>query len=393
MLRYLTAGESHGRGLVGIIEGLPAGLSLSREDIDAELRRRQRGYGRGGRMKIEADRAEILSGVRWGQTIGSPICLFIENRDWPNWEKAMSAEEADAGSLGAVTRPRPGHADLPGALKYARKDIRDILERSSARETAMRVALGAVVKKFLREFGIGIGSFVTSIGDEGMELDTKRAFSSEDALLKLSVKAEASEARCPDRKATEKIKSVIDDAAKKGNTLGGRFTVFAAGVPPGLGSHTHWDRRLDGVFAQALMSIQAIKAVEIGEGAALAAMPGSAAMDEIYYAKDKGFFRKTNSMGGIEGGMTNGMPVVASAVMKPIPTLRKPLHSVDIRSKRPFEAAYERSDVCAVPAASVVAEAMTALALAGAFLEKMGGDSMEETKKNFDSYLRHLSRF
>ena len=395
MLRFYTAGESHGRGLLGMIEGIPSGLALTEADIEKELKRRQKGHGRGGRMKIESDRAQIMSGVRWGVTTGAPIGLFMENRDWANWEQAMSADPALSGSAPAVTRPRPGHADLSGALKYDQKDIRNILERSSARETAMRVALGAVAKKFLAEFGVRAGSFVSRIGAAEMET-AKDIFSSglgAAALKGLAKRAESSDVRCPDGNASEKMKELIDSAAKAGDTLGGRFTVFVLGLPPGLGSHIQWDRRLDGRLAQALMSIQAIKAVEIGDGAALAAMPGSAALDEIFYTRRRGFFRKTNHMGGLEGGMTNGGPLVAHATMKPIPTLKKPLRSADILTKKPFRAAYERSDVCAVPAAAVIAEAMAALVCAGAVLEKMGGDSIGETRRNYDAYIQYLTRF
>ncbi|MDA8089412.1 MAG: chorismate synthase [Nitrospiraceae bacterium] len=391
MLRFYTAGESHGKGLIGMIEGIPSGLALSSEDIDFQLKTRQKGHGRGGRMKIESDRAEIISGVRWGVTTGAPISLFIENRDWANWNEAMSADAKFIGSAQPVTRPRPGHADLAGAQKFAQKDIRNILERSSARETAMRVALGAVARKFLDAFDIKIGSFVFQIGSAVMKSAADPA--SEKGLLNLSKKAGASDVRCPDEAAGNEMKSLIDEAALAGDTLGGKFTVFAIGAPPGLGSHTQWDRRLDGIMAQAMMSIQAIKCVEVGGGAGLAETPGSIIMDEIFYNAKRGFYRKTNNMGGFEGGMTNGMPLVVHATMKPIPTLKKPLRSVDMATKKPFKAAYERSDVCAVPAASVVAEAMTALVVSEALLEKMGGDSLDETRRNYDAYIRQIAQF
>ncbi len=393
MFRFYTAGESHGKGLVGLLEGMPSGLALSSsEDIDPELKRRQRGHGRGGRMKIESDHADIISGVRWGLTTGAPISLFIENRDWANWSQAMSAQKEFAGTAEPVTRPRPGHADLPGSLKYAHHDIRNILERSSARETAMRVALGAIAKKFLASFDIRVGSFVSMIGGAAMQTPVNTA--SGTSLLKLSKKAEASDVRCPEDEAASGMKAAIDEAGRAGDTLGGRFTVFVTGAPSGLGSHTQWDRRLDGFLAQAMMSIQAIKAVEIGAGASVAETPGSELMDEIFYRSDKRFFfRKSNNMGGIEGGMTNGMPIVVHAAMKPIPTLKKPLRSVDMSTKKPFKAAYERSDVCAVPAASVVAEAMAALVVSGALLEKMGGDSLDETRRNYESYVRQIAKF
>jgi chorismate synthase len=401
--RFLTAGESHGRALVGIIEGIPSGLPLSAEDIDKDLRRRQTGHGRGGRMKIEADHAEILSGVRWGRTIGSPLTLQIENRDWANWKEGMSSEEDRKDSIEPVTKPRPGHADLAGALKYGEHDIRNILERSSARETAMRVALGAVSKKFLLEFDIKIGSYVTAIGTAGHSPDGRGPDSRD--LLALFEKAEASPVRCPDEKISKEMVELIDRASKDGDSLGGVFEVFALGVPPGLGSHIQWDRRLDGRLSQAMMSIQAIKGVEVGMGFEAAERFGSEVMDEIRSTGRSGgnshsdkrvlspFTRSSNNAGGIEGGMTNGMPVLLRAAMKPIPTLKKPLRSVDIITKEQVEAAYERSDVCAVPAAAVIGEAMAALVIAGALVEKFGGDSLSETKRNYNSYLESLSGF
>jgi chorismate synthase len=391
-IRFLTAGESHGKALTGIIEGLPAGLGLSTEDIDPELKRRQGGYGRGGRMKIESDRAEILSGVRWGRTLGSPLTLQITNRDFANWEKGMSAEAADESSIDPVTRPRPGHADLSGALKYGHNDVRNILERSSARETAMRVALGAVCKRLLSEFGVWVGSFVNRIGFVPFKPEDLSAKN----LAALHERAEASEVRCPDKEATENMKKGIDLAKEEGNSLGGIFTVFALGVPPGLGSHVHWDRRLDGKLAQALMSIQAIKGVEVGLGFEAARRFGSDAMDEIVPQEDdeslSPYGRSTNNAGGIEGGISNGMPVVLRVAMKPIPTLKTPLRSMDIETGEAIEAAYERSDVCAVPAASVIGEAMAALVLADAFLEKFGGDGIGETGRNFDSFVKSLRK-
>jgi chorismate synthase len=404
-LRYLTAGESHGKALLGFIEGIPAGLPISSADIDRDLKRRQGGYGRGGRMKIESDHAEILSGVRWGKTTGSPLSLLIENKDFPNWREGMSAEGIHEGSIPPVVKPRPGHADLAGAMKYNQYDLRNILERSSARETAMRVALGGVAKKFLSEFDVRIGSFVVRIGDrhsatESHDIDEKK-------LLELFKKAENSPVRCPDEKMSGKMVRLIDQAAKEGNSLGGVFEVFAAGVPVGLGSHVQWDRKLDGRLAQALMCIQAIKGVEVGFGFGMGGRFGSEVMDEICYenkgtmqrAKDKKiryknpFYRETNYAGGMEGGMTNGMPVILRAAMKPIPTLRKPLRSVHIITKKSVEAAYERSDICAVPAAAVIGEAMVALTLASAFLEKFGGDSMDEVKSSYQSYMKNIRDF
>ena len=399
-LRFLTAGESHGRGLTGIIEGVPSGFPVNSEDIDRDLRRRQGGHGRGGRMKIETDHAELLSGVRWGKTIGSPISLLIENKDWKNWEGGMSADAAFSGSLKPVTRPRPGHADLAGALKYDHRDMRNILERSSARETAMRVGLGAIAKRVLSEFGIGVGSYVIQIGM--VRSPEFKVQGSEKDVLKAFGKAEKSSVRCPDEGASKRMVRLIDKAVKEGNSLGGVFDVFITGLPPGLGSHVQWDRKLDGRLAQAMMSIQAMKGVEIGGGFEMCGKSGSEVMDEIFYKSRQetrgqkiktGFFRKTNNAGGLEGGMTNGMPVIIRVGMKPIPTLRKPLMSVDINTKKPFSAAYERSDVCAVPAAAVVGEAMAALIIADAFLEKFGGDSRDEVARNYRSYLAYLSTF
>ena len=400
-VRYMTAGESHGKALVGVLEGIPAGLPLCPEDIDKDLKRRQGGYGRGGRMKIESDHAEILSGVRWGKTIGSPVTLLIHNKDYANWVDGMSPEAETEGSIPAVQRPRPGHADLAGILKYGHADIRNILERSSARETAMRVALGAIAKTFLASFHVAVGSYVTRIGNIRLKHD--ETGSDPKCLLLLASAAEQSPVRCPDESASKKMVRLIDKAIKSGNSLGGIFVVFATGVPVGIGSHIQWDRRLDGRLAQALMSIQAIKGVEAGPGFDMSGKFGSEVMDEIFYKKaggnnrmqrcPSGFYRKTNYSGGIEGGMTNGMPIVMHAAMKPIPTQRKPLSSVDISTKKPVKAAYERSDTCAVPAAGIIAEAMVALTLADAFVEKFGGDSMDEMKSNYQSFLHSLSRF
>ncbi|MCE5195025.1 MAG: chorismate synthase [Nitrospiraceae bacterium] len=390
-IRFLTAGESHGQALAGIIEGIPAGLSISAIDIDTDLRRRQLGYGRGNRMKIESDRVKILSGVRFGRTIGSPITILIQNKDWPNWQDTMSSEITSVSQkTKKLTRPRPGHADLSGALKFDTHDIRDILERSSARETAMRTALGAIAKKFLSEFDVNIGSYVTQIG--GIKIKETKIAASERELSETFKKAEKSELRCADKKISKEMIKLIDKAEKEGNTLGGIFEVFVTNLPPGIGNHTQWDKKLDGRLAQALMSVQAVKGVEIGKGFMMSSEMGSEVMDEIFYSKKK-FYRKTNNAGGIEGGMTNGMSLIIRAAMKPIPTLRKPLSSVDIITKKTFKAAYERSDVCAVPAAGVVSEAMTALVIADAFLEKFGGDSLSEVKRNYNSYLKQLSNF
>jgi chorismate synthase len=412
-LRYITAGESHGRALIGILEGIPAGLDLSSDSIDKDLKRRQGGYGRGGRMRIESDHATILSGVRWGKTIGSPIALMIENKDYKNWNEGMSPDADAEGSIPAVTRPRPGHADLAGALKYNQQDIRNILERSSARETAMRVALGAVTKCFLAEFGISVGSFVIQIGSQRTVV--KSHDMKEKELLKTFSQAEKSAVRCPDETVSRKMVRLIDKAKKEGNSLGGIFEIFVTGIPIGLGSHIQWDRRLDGRLAQAVMGIQAMKGVEMGLGFDIGKKFGSEVMDQILYqaksierrakglntklgaahpgSSEAGFSRETNFAGGIEGGITNGMPIILRAVMKPIPTQRKPLRSVDLITKKSVEAAYERSDICAVPAAGVIGEAMVALTIAEAFMEKFGGDSMGETRRSYNSYREYLRKF
>jgi len=394
-ITFLTSGESHGKSLVGLIDGIPSGFALATSDINNDLIRRQAGYGRGGRMKIESDRAEILSGVRWGKTLGSPIALLLKNSDWENWQKGMSESLDDEGSIPPVILPRPGHADLAGAIKYDTKDVRNILERSSARETAMRVALGAVAKKILLEFGIVIGSYVCQIGTARYN---KPVPSSGKELLALFRAAEQSPVRCPDKAASNRMVICIDKAIRNNYSLGGIFTVFAIGLPLGLGSHVQWDRKLDGKLAQAIMSIQAIKGVEIGGGFAMAVQSGSDVMDEIYYKRSSNiekmpFFRKTNHAGGIEGGMTNGMPVTLTAAMKPIPTLRKPLASVDITTKRSRAAAYERSDVCAVPAAAVVGEAMVALTIVNAFFDKFGGDTRNEIIRNYKSYQEYIQAY
>ncbi|MEN2985689.1 MAG: chorismate synthase [Thermodesulfovibrionaceae bacterium] len=388
MLRFLTAGESHGKALIGIIEGMPAGVTILKEEIDKELRRRQIGYGRGERMKIESDEVEILSGVRFGKTIGSPITLMIKNKDWQNWSKIMTSEPIKQ-DYPLVTRPRPGHADLAGAIKYLHKDIRNVLERSSARETAIRVAIGAVAKQFLSYFEVKFGSFVVRIGTAYKEIDT--AFLKEEELINLSLLAEDSVVRCPWKDVERDMIKVIDTAKEKEDSVGGSFIVFATGVPIGLGSHVHWDRKLDSKIASSIMSIQAVKAVEIGDGVKLGSLYGSEAMDEIFY--EDGFLRKTNHMGGIEGGISNGMPIVVKVTMKPIPTLRKPLRSVDIITKEAVLAAYERSDICAVASCSVIAEASLAWCLAETFSEKFGGDSIQEVLDNFNFYKKRLKEW
>lgn len=381
LFRYLTAGESHGPQLTAIIEGLPSGIHLSAEVINRDLARRQQGYGRGGRMKIEKDTAQLLSGVRWGETIGSPVTLAVQNRDWENWLEQMSPLPEHRDDKIAVTRPRPGHADLTGVLKYHHTDVRNVLERSSARETAVRVAVGGVAKAFLAEFGIQVGGYVTEVG--GII-----AAAPDEALATLWQRATESEMFCCDPAAELEMKRAIDAAKSEGDTLGGVVEVQVIGVPPGLGSYVHWDRKLDARLAMALMSIQAIKGVEVGIGFEAARRPGSRVHDEIFY--NDGYKRSSNSAGGIEGGMSNGAAIVLKAAMKPIPTLYKPLRSVDIKTHEPFAATVERSDTCAVPAALVVAEAVVAIEIANAFLEKFGGDSVPEIRRNLDGYLEQI---
>ena len=381
--RFTTAGESHGRGLVGILEGIPAGLPVSAADVDVELKRRMGGYGRGARMKIESDRIEWLSGVRAGETLGSPIAMLIWNRDWEHWQDVM-APEADAtpdpqGRRRQVTRPRPGHADLAGSLKYDRLDARDILERASARETVARVACGAICKKLLREFSIDIGSHVAELG--GVTAKNISLLPSP-----LNEAADQSPVRCLDKEAEAEIIRRIDAAKAAGDTLGGIVEVIALGVPVGLGSHVSWDRKLDGRLAQALMSIPAVKGVELGLGFEAARRKGSEVHDEIM----PGFARATNRAGGTEGGMTTGEPLVLRVAMKPISTLMSPLKTVDLKTGRPAQAQSERSDVTAVPAMGVIAEAMLAIVLTDALLEKFGGDALSELKRNVDGYLAQV---
>ena len=385
--RFTTAGESHGRGLVGILEGIPAGLPLSASEVDVELKRRMGGYGRGARMKIESDRIEWLSGVRAGETLGSPIAMLIWNRDWEHWQDVM-APEADAtpdplGRRRQVTRPRPGHADLAGSLKYDRADARDILERASARETVARVACGAVCKKLLREFSIEIGSHVAELGGVVANVGAQHA-----APLPAHINeaADQSPVRCLDEDAEAEMIRRIDQAKAAGDTLGGIVEVVALGVPVGLGSHVSWDTKLDGRLAQALMSIPAVKGVELGLGFEAARRKGSEVHDEIM----PGLARATNRAGGTEGGMTTGEPLLARVAMKPISTLMSPLKTVDLKTGGPAQAQSERSDVTAVPAMGVIAEAMVAIVLAGALLEKFGGDALSETKRNYDGYIAQI---
>jgi len=385
MFRFLTAGESHGSCLTVIVDGLPAGLAVTRERLNLELARRQQGYGRGGRMAIETDQASVTSGMRHGETLGSPMAITIENRDWKNWVEIMDPFVAHKiENPKRLHRPRPGHADLVGSLKYQRQDLRDILERASARETAARVAAGGVAKVLLEQLGIAVGSWVEAIGPA--------AWNSEKAdPVPSAAAAEKSDVRCPDEAAAQAMRQAIDQAAAEGDTLGGIFTVAAWGLPAGLGSHVQWDRRLDMRIAAAIMSIPAIKGVEFGLGFEAARLPGSRVHDVIDY-REGGYRRETNHAGGLEGGMTTGEPLLARAAMKPIATLKKPLRSVDVRTKSASEAGYERSDVCAVPAAAVVAEAMLAIELARACQEKFGGDTVAEMLAHRQQYLDMIGR-
>ncbi len=370
-LRYLTAGESHGKALVGILEGVPAGLALSVDDIQPELRRRKRGHGRGNRQKIEGDQVEILSGVRRGKTLGSPIALLIPNVDFKNWTDVMGAEPSGDPSKRRVVVPRPGHADFVGGRKYGFDDLRDVLERASARETAMRVALAAVARKFLKECGVSVASRVVALG--GVEDASALALPVE----RLNAAADASAVRCTDSQAERAMIAAIDEAKAAGDTLGGVFEVYAGGLPVGLGSYAQWDRRLEAPLSAAVMSLNAIKGVEIGLGFEAARRPGSRAHDAFFVDKRKVGYRSNHS-GGIDGGMTTGQPLVVRAAMKPLATLMKPLDSVDLSTMKPAKAHIERSDVCAVPAAAVIAESLVALVLADAVLRKFGGDSMAE---------------
>jgi chorismate synthase len=379
MFRFLTAGESHGQCLTAIVEGMPAGLTIDVDEINKDMARRQQGYGRGGRMLIETDKMEILSGVRFGETMGDPVTVKIANKDWENWMGRMSVSGKPDGP--AVTAARPGHADLTGIKKYDRKDIRDILERSSARETATRVAVGGLAKQLLKACGIKVVSQVTNIG--GIQIDAANTAYD-------TWENNSSDLNCYDAVAEKKMKEKIRQAKTDGDTLGGIFEIAVLGVMPGLGSHIQWDRRLDARLSGALMSIQAVKGVEIGAGFEYANLPGSLAHDEIFLDESQHVYRKTNHAGGIEGGMSNGETIVVRAVMKPIPTLMKPLRSIDIKSKEAVLACKERSDVCAVSAASVVGEAMTAIVVAQALLEKFGGDSFGDLKAAIAHYQKRI---
>jgi chorismate synthase len=390
MLRYFTAGESHGEALVAFLSGMPAGLKVDQAFLDRELWRRQQGYGRGGRMKIERDCAHILSGVRHGMTIGSPIAVLLENKDWKNWQESLPVAQGDASKHKPVTSPRPGHADLAGALKYNFPEARYVLERASARESAARVAVGGLAKLLLRELSVEVLSHVISVGAIAVkeEISWERIAAlheREEVLL-----------NCADGEAEQRMKEEVDKALKTGDSVGGVFEVVARNVPPGLGTYAQWDERLDALLAGAVMSLQAVKAVEIGTGIVASASPGSAVHDEINYEKSgvfAGFARSRNNAGGIEGGVSNGEEIRVRGYLKPISTLRRPLQSVDFATREPVKAAYERSDVCVVPAAGVAGEAMVALTLARCALEKFGGDSVGETRRNFEGYLEQLKTF
>jgi len=402
MLRFFTAGESHGEALVANLSGIPAGLEVDQAFIDRELWRRQQGFGRGGRMKIETDKAHILSGVRHGKTIGSPIAILLENKDWKNWQESLPVETGDQQKHKRVASPRPGHADLAGALKYNFSEARYVLERASARESAARVSVGAIAKLFLRELGIEVLSHVIAVGKATLG----NAEVAWEKLQQLHARDEVL-LNCADPEAEQRMKAEVDQALRTGDSVGGVFEVVAHGVPPGLGTYAQWDERLDGMLAMAVMSLQAVKAVEIGTGVESALSFGSTVHDEIGYKKEggpkeqsgkidapfTGFTRASNHAGGIEGGISNGQDILVRGYLKPISTLRRPLGSVDFSTREPVKAAYERSDVCVVPAAGVAAEAMVALTLARCALEKFGGDSMDETRRNFAGYKQQLREF
>jgi len=391
MLRYFTTGESHGEALVAVLSGLPAGLRIQQNDLDRDLWRRQQGYGRGGRMKIERDSAHILSGVRHGMTIGSPISIVIENRDWKNWQESLPVEDGDPQKHKRVASPRPGHADLAGALKYNFPEARYVLERASARESTARVAIGGLAKSFLRELQIEVLSHVLAVGSASLPEgevaweQIRQVAQREEILLS-----------CADLEIEQRMKEEVDKALRTGDSVGGIFEVVAHGVPPGLGTYAQWDERLDGLLAQAVMSLQAVKAVEIGVGVTAASSAGSAVHDEIAYKRSvgfSGFVRARNHAGGIEGGVSNGEEIRVRGYLKPISTLRRPLQSVDFATREAVKAAYERSDVCVVPAAGVAAEAMVALTLARCALETFGGDSMGETLRNYQAYCEQIHNF
>lgn len=387
-MRYLTAGESHGPQLTAIIEGLPSNMPLNIERINEQLRRRQLGYGRGRRMQIEQDQVRILSGVRHGYTLGSPVTLVIENKDHTHWQQIMSSEPvSDSDDKRRVARPRPGHADLNGGLKYEHRDLRNVLERSSARETAIRVAVGAIARQLLEAVGIKLIGHVLNIGGVSVELERPRQ------IQQIEDEVNRSDVRCFDPIIAEQMRNRIDEAKKNGDTVGGIVEVMVEGVPAGIGSYVHWDRKLDAKLAQAILSIQAFKGVEFGDGFAIANRFGSSVHDEILWNHDQGFYRNSNHLGGFEGGMTNGEALLVRGVMKPIPTLYKPLMSVDIDSKEPFAASIERSDACAVPPAAVVAENVVAWTIAEAFMEQFGADAYSDVLNRYELYKKRLKEY
>lgn len=388
-MRVLTAGESHGPQLTAIIEGIPAGLYLREEDINEALSKRQKGYGRGGRMAIEKDTVEIVGGLRHGKTLGGPLALVVKNQDWKNWQDVMfpwEIENFDT-SKRAVSNPRPGHADLVGGMKYRHQDLRNILERSSARETAIRVAVGAVMEALLKELDIELAAHVVNIGGVAYEQDAYIP------VAEIRSRIAQSEVACIDEKASQKMMARIDEAKQAGDTLGGIVEVIVENMPPGVGSYVHYDRKLDGKIAQAMVSIQAFKGVEFGKGFAIANLLGSQVHDEINYQSDMGFSRYSNNYGGLEGGMSNGQPIIVRGVMKPIPTLYKPLRSVNIHSKEVFEATVERSDACAVPAASIVARSVVAFEIAQAIVEQFGADQMDRLKETVQQYREEMRNY
>ncbi len=388
-MRYITAGESHGPELTTIIEGVPAGMPLTAEDINIELARRQVGYGRGGRMIIEKDQVKITSGIRHGKTLGSPITLVVANKDWKNWQTVMSIEDVAEKDkkLRQVVRPRPGHADLVGGMKYHHQDLRNVLERSSARETTMRVAIGAVAKKLLSELGIIVAGHVVKLGGITTSVPNKIT------LAEIKEKAEKSDVRVVDPTIEDKMRHLIDETKRNGDTIGGTVEVLVGGVPAGLGSYVQWDKKLDGKIAQAVVSINAFKGVEFGVGFKAADLPGSKVMDEIIWDETRGYTRRTNNLGGFESGMTNGEPIVVRGVMKPIPTLYKPLQSIDITTKEPYKASVERSDSTAVPAACIVCENVVATVVAEEILEKFSSDSFEELVQAVANYRNYLKQY
>ena len=388
-MRFLSSGESHGKAVSAIIDGLPSGMIIDFDFINKELERRQKGFGRGKRMGIEKDKIEILSGIRFGRTLGTPVSFLIRNNDWENWKEKLSIEPLQEGYVSTdakILNPRPGHADLPGYIKYRFDDVRDVIERSSARETAARVAVGGFAKIFLKAFNIDVYSIVNKIGKIGIELKNIQNLLNEDLFLS----AENSDVRCPDPHISNKMKEEIDNAAREGNTVGGSFILYAKGLFPGLGSYIQWDKRLDAKISHAVMSIPAIKAVEIGQGINSSNSSGSDFHDEIFYSRKKGFYRNTNNAGGIEGGITNGEDVIITAYMKPIPTTFSGLKTVNIKTKDPEKSLKERSDVCAVPSASVVGEAMLAITLADEIQKKFGEDNISEILENYNNFRNYI---